>query len=184
MSTFQDCIVSFLDLNNLSTLLDQKSAHGVKVMRALHQLVTDRAHTLTSHEEVCFWQDSVLLLASVDVTRQSYQRAMSNVATLKDAIDTLHPCHAVSVKGQSFPAPSRPPSTRKPPRTIYLAASSLAFSNCFTIEGQLKRHKADWYIDSRIIGKIKSRHADEIESVILLPRNVSRKIHVFRGSFT
>jgi hypothetical protein len=43
MSGFQDCIISLLALNNLGTLLDDKSARGVAVMRALHQVVSDHA---------------------------------------------------------------------------------------------------------------------------------------------
>ncbi|HEY5812406.1 MAG TPA: hypothetical protein VIT23_07115, partial [Terrimicrobiaceae bacterium] len=177
-------IISYLRLQIAPKLMISQSSceSWVRMMRDLHQLVSDRAHTLTAHEEVCFWQDSVLLLALVSSTHESYQRAMNDVVMLKEAIDGLHPCHAVSVKGQSFPAPIVSQSCRKP-RTIYLSASSLAFSNCFKIEGELRNQKADWYIDSRITAKVKTRAADHIKSIILLPRNVSRKIHVYHNSF-
>ena len=180
--TLQDCIVSLLDLNDFRALLTRKSRRAVTIMRSFHKLVGDRASALTAHGEVCFWQDSVLLLGSVNSSRKSYQRVMNDVMVLKESIDTIHHCHAVSVKGQSFPDPRRPSSHRKP-RTIYLSASSLAFTNCFDIEHRLKERKADWYIDSRITAKITTRPADYTDSVVLLPRNVTRNVHVYRGSF-
>jgi hypothetical protein len=184
VSTFQDCIVSYLDLNDLGALLATKSRRGVAVMRSLHQLVSSIAHTFAAHDEVCFWQDSVLLVAPVTAARDSYQRAMSDVERLKQAIDGLNHCHchAVSIKGQSFPAPTFPRARRRP-RTIYLSASSLAFSNCFEVEHHLSHRKADWYLDSRITSKIAHRQPDFSDPVILLPRNAKRDIHVFRGSF-
>lgn len=152
-------------------------------MRSLHQLVGNIAHTLAAHDEVCFWQDSVLLVAQVTAARDSYQRAMSDVERLKQAIDGLKDCHchAVSIKGQSFPAPTFTRSKR--PRTIYLSASSLAFSNCFEVEQRLRHRTADWYLDSRITSKIAHRQPDFSDPVILLPRSAKREIHVFRDSF-
>ncbi len=183
MRTFQDCIVSYLDLNNIGALLATKSQRGVAVMRSLHHLVGNIAHTLSAHDEVCFWQDSVLLVAPVTAARDSYQRAMSDVERLKRAIDGLKHCHchAISIKGQSFPAPTFPRSKR--PRTIYLSASSLAFSNCFEVEQRLSHRNADWYLDSRITSKIAHRQPDFSDPVILLPRSAKREIHVFRDSF-
>jgi hypothetical protein len=137
---------------------------------------------ITAHEEVSFWQDSVLLLAFVDTTKASFRRAMRDVKVLKGVINALHPCHVVCVKGQSFPAPSNGGMNNKP-RVIHLSASSLAFSNCFKVEDRLKRRKADWYIDSRIVAKISPRKADAIKPVKLLPGNISRAIHIFHGSF-
>ena len=107
---------------------------------------------------------------------------MKDVVTLKETIHTLHDCHAISVKGQSFPDPISPISNLKP-RTIYLSASSWAFSICFKIEGELKHRKADWYIDNRIITKIKAKRAKDVDEVVLMPGNVSRKIHVYFGAF-
>ncbi len=183
MSDFRDCVVSFIDLNNVSKVLNSRSKKGVAIMRRLHKLVNERVDTLSAHEEVCFWQDSVLLLAFVDDSPASFARVMHDVQTLKAKIEELYPCHAVCVKGQAFPAPPIRTRRRKP-RSIYLSASSLAFSNCFTIEHTLKRHRADWYLDSRITNMVDMRAPDNVERVKLLPRLVSRKIHVFHGSFT
>jgi len=183
MSNFRDCIVSFIDLNNISDILTRRSAKGVRLMRDLHELVSERVVQLTAHEEVCFWQDSVLLLAFVDSTKASFRKAMHDVTSLKNAIDALHPCHAICVKGQSFPIPNIH-CHRSRPRAIYLSASSLAFSNCFEIEGKLKKRQADWYIDSRIAAKIVTRSPDYTDQITLLPaRNPPRDILVFRGSF-
>jgi hypothetical protein len=181
MSDFQDCIVSFIDLNDVGQILSEESRRGVQTMRSLHRLVAGYAHTLRGHEEICFWQDSVLLLGHVVATTESYQKLMSEVIRLKDRIQKLNPCHAVCVKGQSFPAPpvrSRPGK----PKVIYLSASSLAFSNAFHVERELGSHEADWYIDSRIVKLCRFRAADLRKEVKLLPSNAKRKIHLYRGS--
>ncbi len=182
MSNFRDCIVSLIDLNNVSKILSRRSKKGVRLMRDFHQLVASQVHTLAAHEEVCFWQDAVLLLALVDKTTGSFSRAVGDVRKLKEAIESIHPCHAVCVKGQAFPAPPIRSRNAKP-RAIYLSASSLAFANCFTIESALKKSEADWYIDSRITNMVHTRTADRSKSVKLLPRLVSREIHMFHGSF-
>src|SRR5437867_6994029 len=107
MNKKQDCIVSLIDLDE--TMRKQSPS---KLMRKLHQRVSDFAHKLVWHKEVCFWQDSVLLLAPVDSSEDSYERAMNDVKSMKDAIDELRACHAVSVKGRSFPPP-KPPCHKK-----------------------------------------------------------------------
>ncbi len=182
MKSLRDCIVSFIDLNNIGELLGERSKKGVRIMHGLHQLVSRQVHTLTAHEEVCFWQDSVLLLAFVDESAESFSRVMNDVKRLKEAIEGLNPCHAVCVKGQAFPAPAVR-SRKTKPRAIYLSASSLAFSNCFKIEHELKKYRADWYIDSRIIGKVNTRTPDHSVPIKLLPKNLPRTIHVFQNSF-
>jgi hypothetical protein len=182
MSTFQDCIVSLLDLNDFRKSLTKKSKQAVRTMRMFHKLVDERASTMNAHDEVCFWQDSVLLLASVNPSQRSYERVMNDVLTLKKAIDSIHSCHAICVKGQSFPD-LRQNINNARPRIIYLSASSLAFTNCFDVEHHLKAFKADWYIDSRITAKIKTRLADYTRKISLLPRSTERDIHVFHGSF-
>jgi len=151
-------------------------------MRHLHCVISNRAYELTAHEEVCFWQDSVLLLGLVNATKTSYSRVMNDVRVLHEAVDAVHSSHVVCIKGQSFPRPTIRNTNRKP-RAIYLSASSLALSNCFHVEQKLKKYKADWYIDSRITAKIDSRRPDRAATVKLLPRNASRHIYMFRGSF-
>jgi hypothetical protein len=178
MANFSSCIVSLLDLNDLMTHRGPKGS----VMRELHQLVANCAPNLKAHEEVCFWQDAVLLLALVNPSMLAHRRVMKDVAKLKAAIDEFHPCHAVSVKGKAFPAPEVHHSPSRP-RTVYLAASSWAFANCFRIETKLRKRRADWYIDSPIKRKIRMRAADHIDSIRLLPRKELREVHVFHGSF-
>jgi hypothetical protein len=150
-------------------------------MRHLHALIAARAHTLKAHEEICFWQDSVLLLGRVENDEESYRRVMTDVIALKMAIDGIHPCHAVCVKGKSFPAP-RFRRHRSGPRAIYVSASSLAFSNSFDIEHRLREHSADWYIDSRITNMCSFRAADLTADVKLLPGNIARKVRIYHGS--
>jgi len=181
MSDFQDCIVSYVDLNNVERILLRKSRRGVRIIRKMHALVASCAHTLRAHEEICFWQDSVLLLGHVTTASESYQRVMSDVVRLKDRIQKIQPCHAVCVKGQSFPPPFIP-SRRSNPNVVYLSASSLAFSNAFHVERELGHHAADWYIDSRIVRRCRFRTADLRKGVKLLPTNAERDIHLYRGS--
>jgi hypothetical protein len=178
MNKKQDCIVSLIDLDH--TMTRQSPS---KLMRKLHQRVSDFAHNLAWHDEVCFWQDSVLLLASVNSTKDSYKRAMNDVKSMKDTVNELRACHAVSVKGRSFRPPNLPCHNK--PRTIYLSASSFAFTNCSTIEKELKDWEADWYIDSRIVKKINARRGDFTpRQITLLPaRTKPRNIHGYIGSF-
>ena len=181
MSDFQDCIVSYVDLNDVGRILSRESRRGVQTMRKLHRLVASYAHTLSAHEEICFWQDSVLLLGHVATTSESYQRIMSDVVRLKDRIQKIQPCHAVCVKGKSFPAPIIH-SRQSNPNVVYLSASSLAFSNAFHVEREMGHHAADWYIDSRIVRRCRFRTADLCKVVKLLPTNAERDIHLYRGS--
>jgi hypothetical protein len=181
MSDFQDCIVSYLDLNDVERILSRQSRHAVRMMRDLHALLANYAGSLWAHAEICFWQDSVLLLGFVDETSDSYRRVMSDVVRLKEVIHRMHPCHGVCVKGQSFPAQQIPPRANGP-RVVYLSASSLAFSNAFQIERELHQRGVDWYIDSRIVKRCKFRAADACKHVKLLPTNAGRKIHLYCGS--
>jgi len=179
---YRDCIVSYIDLNDILQILRRKSTAGIRIMRELHKLVADRAPALKAHEEICFWQDSVLLLAHIESSKATYRGVMNDVKVLKEAIDTIRPCHAVCVKGQTFPHEHVEPS-REMPRIVYLSASSLAFSNCFHIEAELSNFKADWYIDSRIIRKIETRKENHVKPVRLLPTNDERDVYIYRGSF-
>jgi hypothetical protein len=184
MSDFQDCIVSYIDLNNVRSKLESRriSRKGVGIMRQLHELVFKLAPSLRAHEEVCVWQDSVLLFAPIK-SQAGFGQVMADVSRLKNEIEAhVNRCHAVCVKGQSFPAPKTLPQNSKP-RTIYLSASSLAFSNCWIIGAKLKKYKADWYIDSRIMARISGKRARTKVPVALLPGNAVRHIHVFKGSF-
>jgi hypothetical protein len=150
-------------------------------MQRLHSVVAAYAHSLRAHEEICFWQDSVLLLGHVNKDPESYERVMSDVVRLKKQVGAEHVCHAVCVKGKSLPPPNIRPK-RTTPRVLYLSASSLAFSNAFQIEHELGRHAADWYIDVRIVNKCRFRPADLTEGVRLLPGNSTRKVHLYFGS--
>jgi hypothetical protein len=181
MSAFQDCVVSFIDLDNVSEILFREGRRGVRIMRDLHRLVACHAPSLSAQAEICFWQDSVLLLGHVTKSSESYRRVMSDVIRLKDTIQKLHACHAVCVKGQSFSSQFAH-SVGNRPRIIYLSASSLAFSNAFRIERELGSHVMDWYIDSRITRRCRFRCADRHEKVELFPPGSERQIHLYRGS--
>lgn len=154
-------------------------------MRQFHRVVGKHAKKCKHHAEICFWQDSVLMLAFVGASPKSFEHAMREVESMKLEIDEKSGrCHAVCVKGQSFPPP-RSPNTRSSkshPRVFYLSASSLAFSNCFKIEAELKSHRADWYLDSRIADQVPTRKSDGSQSLDLYP-NSQRKVMMFEGSW-
>ncbi len=72
MKGLRDCIVSFIDLNNIGEILSERSKGRPHHART-SSVGQRQVHTLTAHEEVCFWQDSVLLLAFVDERAESFK---------------------------------------------------------------------------------------------------------------
>ena len=184
MKTWSNCIVTFIDLIGISSLLERNSREGIALLRRMHNKVFDEKATLSAHEEVCFWNDSVLLLGYVDNSSSTYLKIMNEVSELKRKIDTIKKSFAICMKGQVFPPPYKlVDKSQTTPNMFYLKASSLAFANCFIIEKALKRYRKHWYIDGRIVKKIKPRKEDLRKSVTLHPRNRKGSIYMYRGSF-
>jgi hypothetical protein len=189
MAEWNDCIVSFIDMINVRSLLGRNSTEAVALMRRMHEAIRNAERDLSAHAELCFWNDSVLLMGLVNKSRSSYRALMKEVLSVKGVVDNINWSYAICVKGKAFPLP---PSQRRFPKRhegdlnlICLQASSLAFANCFEIDHKAKKEKWnwEWYIDNRIKEKIRPRDADNIEEVNLFPGSRIRKIHMYNGSF-
>jgi len=167
-------------------MLATSSKDAVDLLRRMHKEVQSAVEELTLHEEVCFWNDSVLLVGCVDASAEKHERIMREVCVIKKAVDKVKRSYAICVKGQPFPPPYGESNivTGKP-RCIYLHASSLAFSNCFMIEEEVKKMKwkKDWYIDNRIIKKINTHQPDRTHVLHLWPRERKCTLHMYIGTF-
>ncbi|WP_321927590.1 hypothetical protein [Paraburkholderia guartelaensis] len=101
--------------------------------------------------------------------------------------DVLAMFDAISMKGLASPQneqlnPVVQGQIVDQPRTVILKTSSRAMANCFDIEKSLKRHRADWYIDSRITEGVVLKDFFQQEDVVLLPSGEPRRIDMYHGS--
>ena len=189
MADLRDCIVSYIDMIGIGPLLTKRSREAVYTMRKMHEAVSHALLQVSAHEEVCLWNDSVLMVGFVTESRKSYRTLMEEVRTVKRIIDGIQRNYAICVKGKAFPGPKSESQERRrgidQPRLVYLQASSLAFANCFKIEQQAKQAgwKWDWYIDNRIRTKLSLRLGHDVQDVELHPRSNLRQIHMYRGGF-
>lgn len=187
MSDFRNCVVSYIDMDGMKDLLDKDTRGAVTKFRELHRTIERVGPTLTSHEEICFWNDSILVVAFVEDNSDAYEQVMQNVFTIKQEVDKVNPSYAICVKGQAFPPPgiNQSKGNHAIPGLIYLQASSLAFANCFKIEGLAKKNgwRMQWYIDDRIIDHIRASSPDTTQRIFLFPRERPCILHMFKGSY-
>lgn len=187
MANWQSAIVSYIDMAGVKRMLGRSSREAVHLLCQMHTRVERAAAQMSVHEEVCFWNDSVLLVGPVDRSQEQYQEVMREVRFMKAAVDKVKRSYAICVRGKQFPPPEghSPRGRRSKPRVMYLRASSLAFSNCFLIEKMAKnnRWRRDWYLDDRIARKITARTPDWTEVVSLWPRNRQCELHMYKESF-
>jgi len=176
-----------MDVIGVRRLLDAGKPDAVAAMKQVHHAVATAKIHYSRNTEICVWNDSVLIHSIVSESDNSYVEAMRPLAILKATVDTIRPSFAICVKGQSLRSPNIPVTkSRRSFRFIYLSASSLALTNCFEVEKALKHHRKDWYIDARIMRRIKSslsRDGDATEKVSLYPRDTCRTFHMFKNSF-
>lgn len=186
MTDWPKCIVSYIDMSGIKGMLAKNSKQAVQLLRRMHKEVQAVASQLKLHEEICFWNDSVLLVGCLDGQPDSYKEIMREVCIIKKAVDKVKRSYAICVKGQPFPPPYGESNIAQgKPRCIYLHASSLAFSNCFMIEEEAKqkRWRRDWYIDDRIIKKLGARQPDKYHILYLWPRKRKCNLYMYTGSF-
>ena len=166
-------------------MLARSSKDAVSLLRRMHKEVQSAAEELKMHEEVCFWNDSVLLVGCLDGPAERHEKIMRDVCIIKNAVDKVKRAYAICVKGKLFPPPhGESELTSGRPRLIYLHASSLALSNCFMIEEEAKRKwRRDWYIDDRIIKEIDARRPDRTHVLHLWPRKRRCTLHMYSGTF-
>lgn len=171
--------------------LDRGDSAAVAKMRRMHSAIPKNAGGFAHGTEICFWNDSVLIHSPVEESDSSFVSAMRPIVGLKAAIDVICPSYAICVKGKSFPSPETPTKPCYVCRLVYLSASSLAFTNCFDVDAELKmkpyfkKKRYKWYIDNRIIKRIKgtlSKPADWTHRFDLYPKDARRVFHMFDDS--
>lgn len=145
---------------------------------------------LPLHSHGYVWNDSVLLLSHETKPAETRRRLLIELSEFKASIEDHcgSKTYAISVKGLAFPhdqitSPSFQGQIAEQPRAIVLKTSSWAMANCFIIEKHLSRHRADWYIDSRISQNTGLPEPVASETVDLLPKGESRTIHMYKGHF-
>lgn len=176
---WRDCIVTLIDMAGVKKRAERGA--GSALMLRLHALVARETEALQSVARTYVWNDSALLLSYVDETAVSFELAMRDAERLKRCIDGLAPSYAIAVKGQAFPPPEGNGQLRTS-RVTVIEASSWAMANCFEIERILgPKWRKPWYIDVRIINKIKTMKPSGQEKVKLLPTGIERQVCVFGG---
>lgn len=157
-------------------------------MIQMHNIAEAKINSgLPLHSYGYIWNDSVLLL-SYRTELEARQGLLAELSAFKSSLEVE--CgvsmYAISVMGLAFPKDvSSPPITdgasSLPSRAVILKASSWAMANCFLIEKKLGRHRADWYIDSRITEGANLPAPFASKRIELLPKKKRRMIHMFKG---
>jgi hypothetical protein len=182
-----DCIVSYIDMIGSREKLQNESGIGVTQLLQMHDKVMKCRDIFLNHEEICFWNDSILLLAYIDIENDIlYRKVMKEVRALKQEIDLINQplgSFAICLKGQAFPPPIDWNEKLINPRMNYLQASSLAFANIFEVDRVLKNEDIHWYIDKRIVDKLITQKESRIEEISLYPRNTKRIIYLYKEDY-
>ena len=178
------CIVTVLDL--IGTKKQALSGTGSTLMQHMHRCAALRIRNgLPLHSQGYIWNDSVLLLSEKASTIKERLDVLFELEEFKLGLqeECGNALYAISVKGKTFP-PLELPAADKPEdadRAIILKTSSWAMANCFAIEQALGKHRADWYLDSRLTKGLKLPEMFKSEPIELLPDNEARDIHMFKG---
>jgi hypothetical protein len=180
------CIISMLDL--IGTRSQAASGRASSAMVRMHQAAANKInHGLPLHSHGYVWNDSVLLL-SYEVSQEKRPALLAELNEFKFWLEDQCNAsfYAITVKGQAFPEDPFASSVfdgqiSQQPRAVVLKTSSWAMANCFFIEKQLGYHKADWYMDSRVIEGVPLQEPIASEDVELLPKNEKRTVHMFHG---
>ena len=178
------CIVTVLDL--IGTKKRTLSGTGSSFMQHMHRCAAARIRNgLPLHSQGYIWNDSVLLLSEKASTIKERLAVLLELLDFKQGLEDecKAALYAISVKGKTFPPVTLPPADNPDDadRAIVLKTSSWAMANCFAIEQALGKHRADWYLDSRLTPGLKLPEVFKSESVELLPDNEAREIHMYKG---
>lgn len=178
------CIVTVLDL--IGTRKQTAGGTGSRLMLRMHRSAAELIRNgMPLHKQGYIWNDSVLLLSEKASTIKERLDVLFELQAFK--LDLEAECgtglYAISVKGKTFPPVELPPAEKPEDedRAIILKTSSWAMANCFAIEQALGRHRADWYLDSRLTRGLRLPETFKTESVALLPDNEARDIHMYKG---
>jgi len=180
MADWQHSIVSFLDLIGIKKLIEKGDSSASSQMRGFHQFVQNYAkNKLPLHQKIYFWNDSILFLSNTGDGHSLYEPIMKELDTFKALVDKRWKSFAISVKGKTFPPPTKKDTEGK---IVYLMASSYAFTNCFTIEEfgkNIKGKKPVWYVDSRIVKYIKTYTKYKKDKILMQPTGRKRNIFMY-----
>ena len=176
----QDCVVTFVDLIGTGDEYAVETGQSSQKMMDFHDTAARTAPDLTVHDHVYAWNDSAVLLAFVDSSQKDWTPIMEDVARFIDEVETIERCYAISVKGQSFPAPLRQKALGNGANFTFLSLSSYAFSNCFRIEKELKRYRRRWYVDGWVKQRLPGSLRGKVRSVRMLPKYSERNVYMYR----
>ena len=187
MNDWPHCIVSYIDLIGIKRELQAQKNEVISIIKRLHQIVYDEVNGSMAHHEFAYsWNDSVVLLAYLNGQPKSFEPIMREVNELKQHINNLCRCYAISVKGMAIPEPIQfhsqliPGSVVDNSKHIYIKASSMALANCFNIEEEFGRmYKKSWYVDSRIAKKIRIHQTPFIRRIRMLPTRQKRQVFMY-----
>lgn len=178
------CIVTLLDL--IGTRKQTASGTGSRLMLRMHRCAAERIRNgMPLHRQGYIWNDSVLLLSEKASTIKERLDVLFELEAFK--LELEEACgvglYTISVRGKTFPPVALPPAQRPEDdeRAVILKTSSWAMANCYAIEQALRKHRADWYLDSRLTRGLKLPEVFKSEAVELLPDNEAREIHMYKG---
>ena len=160
-SDWKDCVVTMIDIVGTKRLAVSGKGLASTQMRKLHSL-TKQFMTVSApnHHHAYAWNDSVLLLAYAPIGPGTARGILAEAEQLKNKIDSELSCksYAVCVRGQTFPERTKQSDTAScTNRCTILQTSSFAMANCFTIEKELSRYRAEWYIQNRLRNSVSSK---------------------------
>ena len=133
MSSWRNCIVTYIDLVGISEFASQRDKKASSLMRTMHRCVSSTQ--FSKHHRVYVWNDSVLLLAYLD-KKSDYNAILGEADNLTWHLDKIAKSYAISVKGRAFPV-----HEKSQDRVTIIEASSWALSNCFEIEKAARKNK-------------------------------------------
>jgi hypothetical protein len=182
------CIVTAFDLIGTRSLA--ASGKASSAMIEMHGLAVMKInHGLPLHSHGYIWNDSVLLLSYMTEPNWSKPDFFAELNAFKSFLEEQcnASMYAISVKGLAFPDDITTSAVFNgqisgQPRAVVLKTSSWAMANYFLIEKHLGRHRADWYIDSRISADANLPKPFASDSIDLLPKKERRTIDMFRGN--
>lgn len=183
MSNWEDCVVSYFDLIDISKLIKAGNSEATNLMRELHTLTYKSINIdMEFHSYAYAWNDSAMFLAFPKIS-SDYETIMRELNKVKPRFDGIRPSYAICVKGQAIPEPSCAYNIKLGGQSkfVFLKASGYAFKNCFTVEEELKYLKMDWYVDGRIASKVHGFPKSNRHDVAMLPTNRKRGFYVLKG---
>lgn len=176
-SNWQPCIVSYFDLPDIKAQAETGAAS--LLMLKLHSFALTKIEKgLRNHSFGYVWNDSILLLSYITKPAAKRRELILELSEFKQALDReLATCsYVISVRGKAFPTADNAAT-----RVVVLKTSSWAMGNAFAIEKELGKHKAHWYIDSRITQDLKISTPFKTAAISLSPKKESRDIHMYKG---